>query len=102
MARPTQYEMSGRYQMYKRAGTPNQVHSQNCGAMEVAVARDRITMRFLPLRNSRASSGATRFFSSKLRTCANAARITKIPVRSRRSEEHTSELQSHSDLVCRL
>src|SRR5215204_7738132 len=24
------------------------------------------------------------------------------PWRSRRSEEHTSELQSHSDLVCRL
>src|SRR5438034_4406311 len=24
------------------------------------------------------------------------------PRRSRRSEEHTSELQSHSDLVCRL
>src|SRR5476649_1983874 len=33
---------------------------------------------------------------------------TKIPIRSKhrpekiRSEEHTSELQSHSDLVCRL
>src|SRR5579875_2406637 len=25
-----------------------------------------------------------------------------LPSRSRRSEEHTSELQSHSDLVCRL
>src|SRR5947207_12627388 len=24
------------------------------------------------------------------------------PVRAQRSEEHTSELQSHSDLVCRL
>src|SRR5260221_6713863 len=28
--------------------------------------------------------------------------ITHIIVDSRRSEEHTSELQSHSDLVCRL
>src|SRR5438132_13821258 len=26
----------------------------------------------------------------------------KPPWRNRRSEEHTSELQSHSDLVCRL
>src|SRR5476649_2987846 len=28
------------------------------------------------------------------------ARLTSLP--ARRSEEHTSELQSHSDLVCRL
>src|SRR5438034_258693 len=27
---------------------------------------------------------------------------TKIPEGAKRSEEHTSELQSHSDLVCRL
>src|SRR5438132_7493790 len=41
---------------------------------------------------------------------AGIARVMNIPVawprqnksRSRRSEEHTSELQSHSDLVCRL
>src|SRR5438034_1677426 len=25
-----------------------------------------------------------------------------VPAQTRRSEEHTSELQSHSDLVCRL
>src|SRR5215204_6754868 len=33
-----------------------------------------------------------------------ARRATRSPSRpgSRRSEEHTSELQSHSDLVCRL
>src|SRR5476649_1551371 len=30
------------------------------------------------------------------------ARLAGAPVRSGRSEEHTSELQSHSDLVCRL
>src|SRR5438034_4973408 len=31
------------------------------------------------------------------------ARIIQMnPVRASRSEEHTSELQSHSDLVCRL
>src|SRR5260221_10597447 len=30
------------------------------------------------------------------------ARAGERPDRARRSEEHTSELQSHSDLVCRL
>src|SRR5438034_9161244 len=29
-------------------------------------------------------------------------RWRRVPARSIRSEEHTSELQSHSDLVCRL
>src|SRR3989442_3975685 len=70
--------MSGRYQMYNRVGTPNRVHSQNCGAIETAVASDRIAKRFLPLRKSRASSGATRFLSSMLMTCAKAARISMI------------------------
>src|SRR5207245_3593477 len=83
MIRPTQYEMNGTYQMYRRTGTPNRVDSQNCGAIEIAVATERIIMRFLLFRNRRASSGATRFFSSKLITCANAARITMSPVRSR-------------------
>src|SRR5947207_5666955 len=34
------------------------------------------------------------------RTCGRAPRAPGPP--ARRSEEHTSELQSHSDLVCRL
>src|SRR5690242_20837264 len=29
-------------------------------------------------------------------------RISRLPVTNRRSEEHTSELQSHVNLVCRL
>src|SRR5438034_8242677 len=28
--------------------------------------------------------------------------IARLPISCQRSEEHTSELQSHSDLVCRL
>src|SRR5436190_6457650 len=32
----------------------------------------------------------------------NLTRVIHIPVPQSRSEEHTSELQSHSDLVCRL
>src|SRR5438034_3583374 len=42
------------------------------------------------------------------RHCDRDLEILEIPrkisiaTRSRRSEEHTSELQSHSDLVCRL
>src|SRR3989454_1067653 len=87
MIRPTQYEMNGTYQMYSRTGTPNRVHPQNCGAIDIAVATERIIMRFLPFRNRRASSGATRFLSSKLITCANAASITMSPVRSRVKRE---------------
>src|SRR5437588_6738918 len=34
--------------------------------------------------------------------CAPARRRHGRPGRAPRSEEHTSELQSHSDLVCRL
>src|SRR5947207_14435813 len=33
---------------------------------------------------------------------AGVARPARRPERDRRSEEHTSELQSHSDLGCRL
>src|SRR5438034_318889 len=34
-------------------------------------------------------------------SCSRLA-VTMLPSASTRSEEHTSELQSHSDLVCRL
>src|SRR5947207_10909833 len=37
-----------------------------------------------------------------LSRCGESACKPKGSVRSGRSEEHTSELQSHSDLVCRL
>src|SRR5260221_3631087 len=35
-------------------------------------------------------------------TVTDAGRAHKIPANNMRSEEHTSGLQSHSDLVCRL
>src|SRR5438034_2564352 len=35
-------------------------------------------------------------------SAAGWATTSPISLRPRRSEEHTSELQSHSDLVCRL
>src|SRR5947207_476143 len=35
-------------------------------------------------------------------SCMIARRLQSRSASSRRSEEHTSELQSHSDLVCRL
>src|SRR5947207_4815142 len=52
----------------------------------------------------------TTLFRSRWRNhCANDERWNKSTIRGRtclpcrwRSEEHTSELQSHSDLVCRL
>src|SRR5215204_6870882 len=43
----------------------------------------------------------TLFRSSPWRRPTPSARHSRRP-RCRRSEEHTSELQSHSDLVCRL
>src|SRR5438132_170752 len=53
------------------------------------------------------SSPSTATGSSRCSSASTAARRTKaveLVSRSagRRSEEHTSELQSHSDLVCRL
>src|SRR5260370_7070372 len=50
--------------------------------------------RSTPRPNSSASPG-TRFVRS-------FAPVAIITVRERRSEEHTSELQSHLNLVCRL
>src|SRR5882672_11924074 len=44
----------------------------------------------------------TLFRSSSPSINPPAPACTVIPARRRRSEEHTSELQSHSDLVCRL
>src|SRR5438034_8131209 len=35
-------------------------------------------------------------------SCPSALTLLVVEFSSRRSEEHTSELQSHSDLVCRL
>src|SRR5438034_8784166 len=41
--------------------------------------------------------------AGELRCCAEATeRALERVVQPKRSEEHTSELQSHSDLVCRL
>src|SRR5437588_9498822 len=40
--------------------------------------------------------------TSRTPTRSRARRNASAPRRSARSEEHTSELQSHSDLVCRL
>src|SRR5437588_8610226 len=42
-------------------------------------------------------SGASKLTDTVVRTAAEGTAIAKS-----RSEEHTSELQSHSDLVCRL
>src|SRR5260221_8693338 len=54
-----------------------------------------------------ALSGCARSASSVQRSTTNSARARpssrpSLLARKDRSEEHTSELQSHSDLVCRL
>src|SRR5207249_12212922 len=40
--------------------------------------------------------------SARAQRAANQSNHSSLPVFSRRSEEHTSELQSRFDLVCRL
>src|SRR5438034_6324999 len=42
------------------------------------------------------------FCTSSMRPAGSLERLTSANSTPRRSEEHTSELQSHSDLVCRL
>src|SRR5260221_3028694 len=45
---------------------------------------------------------SSRWPASRRATASSRSAITSTSASSRRSEEHTSELQSHSDLVCRL
>src|SRR5437667_1143487 len=47
------------------------------------------------MRRVSSSRSTTSFFTTRALMCARTARAS-------RSEEHTSELQSHHDLVCRL
>src|SRR2546430_17025033 len=53
-------------------------------------------------RSTRRVSSASRLRSSRLRPSRNSAYKRLLPPSSERSEEHTSELQSQSNLVCRL
>src|SRR2546430_10322012 len=48
------------------------------------------------------SSAARRYVRRWLRTAESFTRIALLSIDSPRSEEHTSELQSQSNLVCRL
>src|SRR2546430_7400787 len=52
-----------------------------------------------PTGTTRSSAPATRGLTPRWRRCG---RTCTTPGRSWRSEEHTSELQSQSNLVCRL
>src|SRR6266498_5262723 len=51
---------------------------------------------------ARAQTSLTATRDSARRTASTVAPISSTPSRSRRSEEHTSELQSRPHLVCRL
>src|SRR5437773_8224145 len=46
--------------------------------------------------------GAERLFETPFRVCDLTQRVRSGEPAEIRSEEHTSELQSHHDLVCRL
>src|SRR3989440_9087592 len=63
--------------------------------------------RWTSRETSLVASGHHRFFASPIPcspviTPPHASTCAKRSSRARRSEEHTSELQSRSDLVCRL
>src|SRR5438132_9659108 len=49
-----------------------------------------------------AKSTSTPSVAISARYCAVSDASGSVRMRTKRSEEHTSELQSHSDLVCRL
>src|SRR5438034_8671144 len=53
-------------------------------------------------RSSRSSTSTGIRTSSASINRSSAGRASGLSMRKMRSEEHTSELQSHSDLVCRL
>src|SRR5947207_8556892 len=57
----------------------------------------------VPIGNKNRSSvtGIPLFFQKKFASMSSPIRLASGD-EARRSEEHTSELQSHSDLVCRL
>src|SRR5437773_9621195 len=61
---------------------------------------------FSAFSGSLGSSGSASFFASRAAFASSFARNARSRFRSSstlpRSEEHTSELQSHHDLVCRL
>src|SRR5438034_1757037 len=67
---------------------------QTC-ALPIFMSCGRMENRVLPYVDGRLKEGERRDVEKHLATCA-ACRLRV------RSEEHTSELQSHSDLVCRL
>src|SRR5436190_16887694 len=52
--------------------------------------------------SSSTSSGGTTRRPTRRRSSSTTTRCATGSRRAPRSEEHTSELQSHSDLVCRL
>src|SRR5438034_2762285 len=63
----------------------------------LGISWDSLRIRTLSLPNKRLKAGGDRSRGSGV-LCAGAHPLSF----SNRSEEHTSELQSHSDLVCRL
>src|SRR5437588_1382809 len=60
-------------------------------------ATSREESRFVAIDQARTQ----RYGELTMTVCANPAKRSGVPAPIR-SEEHTSELQSHSDLVCRL
>src|SRR5260221_9449710 len=72
-------------------------------AITAFVSRQIIPRRWLAASALLAAQGAPLAKNLRRLVCRSRQRLPRHPRgRARRSEEHTSELQSHSDLVCRL
>src|SRR2546429_6302628 len=79
------------------------VSSPSCGAISGAKKPEsHSTSMILPISGFCTYKSWTSDQSAKLGSLAGAANCSKPPLPTRRSEEHTSELQSRLHLVCRL
>src|SRR5438034_7008447 len=78
--------------------------SCSASATAISVGEVRDATRGTPIRAALSSiSEETRPVDRRTRSSVGIPRMSASPLTlSTRSEEHTSELQSHSDLVCRL
>src|SRR5438132_2946159 len=74
------------------------LHEQVGNALWVDVA----DLHAAPVHGDVCQGGVTDAVEKAIHDCISHAALTDITVDWSRSEEHTSELQSHSELVCRL
>src|SRR5436190_8936882 len=81
-----------------RSGTARRLRPFMPGGADTPTRSRIVGMRSTNRDGARETAGRNAPFAQKIKGTRNVASYANSP----RSEEHTSELQSHSDLVCRL